>query len=247
MALDINNIDILEVCNNANVTGDNKTFTNTTVRSFYQNRVNSTYNYGSAGLPQGGTDEIALGEFRGASTITNVFQGTLNAKYRFIDSGDDYVPDTYHSGYDPDLVPTLGSFSYSSASQAVGHFNGTIGGRTSTRHDLGELVNTRVFNQNGVITVRWYNATGTYSSTATDWNYLNISRSGSSTLTLYRTSAQYISVQSFYISGAWQYRYTAQWGNFNGNPTSYNFNPYFNLGSTNSSTTVTWNVFVNIA
>jgi hypothetical protein len=181
--------------------------------------------YGIAGVNTTNESEIAMGEFRAAAAPTVAFSGTMQALGKVIISGDQYVPNSYYSGYAQSVVVTGGLGNHNATS-----YTGTIFGVTGT-HTLRGITNGGI-STNGMIQFYVTNPTSAYTTTATDWTSLTVG-----SLTLTRATMSYVSANT--TSGnsyGDNYHMVGSWGTY---PNSlYAMSSYWTV-STTTLTSVT--------
>ena len=197
---------------------DNADLNSSDVRTWGNNYDNSGYSGldGVAGINTTSGSQISMGEFRGAEAPTSAFSGTMTSAYSIIYSGDQYVPNTYHSGY---VTGVRGSHTNTT-------FTGTLGGRYAT-HTLRQIQNYGLGISSGLISVQFSNTSGAYTTTATDWTKLVVG-----SYSFNRTDAA--SIYGGSTSG--YYYYTATWGRYYPYPAQfYSLSTYFGTTSTNYS------------
>lgn len=169
----------------------------------------------AAGINTTAETEISMGEFRNAEAPTAAFSGTMTSAYNIVYSGDQYIPNTYNSGY---LQSVRGSHTNTT-------FTGTIGGRYGT-HTLTSIQNTGLGINSGLITFQIQNTSGAYNSSATDWSKLVV---GSYNFNRTDASSTYAGGSSSYY-----YYYNATWGRYYPFPANfYSLSTYFGTTSTN--------------
>ena len=230
MALSITHLGLNEI--NNHVDGrtslyqiiDNADLNQQDVRQWGANNHDDTY-VGVTGHPTTVSTEpfaeISMGEFRNAEAPNNAFQGTVTTEYKVVISGDQYVPNSYSSGFRE-------TFSGAHTNKT---FTGTIGGATTT-HTLHRVENYGLGTGSGVIGLQIRNNNGVpYNASATDWTKMVV---GSTTWN--RSDANGFYAGS--VPGSYYY-YSVSWGRYYPTPVIfYNMNTYWSPGL---STTTTYN------
>jgi len=226
MALSITHLSLNEIHEHAagntgpfyNIVND-ADLNDSTIRTWGNANDNSAYSTitGAAGINTGSETEISIGEFRGAEAPTSAFSGTMTSAYNVVSSGDQYVPNSYYSGF---VNGTRGSHTNTS-------FTGTIAGRYAT-HTLSTIQNYGLSTTAGLISLRLENTSGSYSTSATDWSTLYV---GSHSFNRSDSHSAYAGTSGgkYYIS------YT--WGRYYPTPQIfYNMSTYFGTTATNFTT-----------
>lgn len=190
-----------------------------TIRVWGNNNDNSAYSTvtGAAGINTGSGTEISIGEFRGAEAPTSAFSGTMTSGYNVVSSGEQYVPDSYYSGF---VNGTRGSHTNTS-------FTGTIAGRYAT-HTLSTIQNAGLGVSGGIISLRLENTSGSYSTSATDWSTLHVG-----SYSFNRSDAN----SSYAGTSGGKYYINYNWGRYYPTPSIfYSLSTYFGTTATNFST-----------
>lgn len=175
---------------------------------------------GGAGVNTGSSQEISMGEFRGAEAPTDAFSGTLNSVLRVVGSGG-YGPTFYYNGYTQVLINNSSLGSHTNTT-----YTGTLGGRYAT-HTLYSMYGFSFGNYtSGIISLTFRNTTGAYTSTATDWSSMTV---GSNTLNRSAANAATVSTPS----GTYQYSIT--WGGYTSSNPPYDISTYFGTSTTGTN------------